>query len=250
MQIAILSDIHSNVYALREVIKDIRNRDIEVVLNLGDMFYGPIEPRATYELIRENKFINICGNQDREILEASLDQLENNPTLKYVYEDLKEEVLYWIQDLQFEKIIGGTYYMVHGTYFDDTQYLLEDISLGEVKLRSDEEIIKLTDDIKTPFIFCGHSHLPRVHKLNSGQIVINPGSVGLQAYEDELPTKHKIENHTPDAAYTILTVEENQYNIEQVRVAYDFEKAAKKAEENGRDDWAYALREGKVINKK
>ncbi len=249
MQIAILSDIHSNIYALEEVIKDIKNRDIEVVLNLGDMFYGPIEPRATYELIRENKFINICGNQDREILEASLDQLEKNPTLRYTYENLGKEVLYWIQDLQFEKIIGGTYYMIHGTYFDDSQYLLEDISNGEVTLRRDEEIIKLTDNIETPFIFCGHSHLPRVHKLNTGQIVINPGSVGLQAYEDELPIKHKMQNHTPDAAYTILTVEENQYSIEQVRVAYDYEKAARKAEDNGRDDWAYALRTGKVLEK-
>ncbi len=249
MQIAILSDIHSNIYALEEVIKDIKNRDIEVVLNLGDMFYGPIEPRATYELIRENKFINICGNQDREILEASLDQLEKNPTLRYTYENLGEEVLYWIQDLQFEKIIGGIYYMIHGTYFDDSQYLLEDISNGEVTLRRDEEIIKLTDNIEVPFIFCGHSHLPRVHKLNTGQIIINPGSVGLQAYEDELPIKHKMQNHTPDAAYTILTVEENQYSIEQVRVAYDYEKAARKAEDNGRDDWAYALRTGKVLEK-
>lgn len=153
MQIAILSDIDSNVYALQELIKDIKSRNIEVVLNLGDMFYGPIAPRATYDLIRESKFINICGDQDRKILEASLDQLEKNPTLKYVYEDLGEEVLYWIQDLQFEKIIGGTYYMIHGTYFDDTQYLLEDVSSGEVKLRSDEEIIRLTDNIETPFIF-------------------------------------------------------------------------------------------------
>lgn len=248
MQIAILSDIHGNIYALQEVIKDIRNRNIEVVLNLGDMFYGPIEPRATYELIRENKFINICGNQDREILEASLAQLEENPTLRYVYEDLGEEVLYWIQDLQFEKIIGGTYYMIHGTYFDDSQYLLEDISNGEINLRSDEEIIKLTDNIEAPFIFCGHSHLPRVHKLNSGQIVINPGSVGLQAYEDELPIKHKMQNHTPHAAYTILTLENNQYSVEQVRVAYDYEKAAKKAEDNGRPDWAHALRTGEVLN--
>lgn len=249
MQIAILSNIQSNVYALKELIKDIKQRNIEVVLNLGDMFYGPIEPRATYELIRKSKFINICGNQDRELLEASLDQLEKNPTLKYAYEDLKEEVLYWIQDLQFEKIIGGTYYMVHGTYFDDTQYLLENVTKDGIKLRSDEEIIRLTDKIEAPFIFCGQSPLPRVHKLNSGQIVINPGSVGLQAYEDELPVKHKMQNHTPDAAYTILTIEDNQYSVEQVRVAYDYEKAALKAFENGREDWAHALRTGEVLTK-
>ncbi|RXK00943.1 metallophosphatase family protein [Arcobacter sp. CECT 8986] len=248
MQIAILSDIKSNVYALQEVIKDIKSRNIEVVLNLGDMFYGPIEPRATYELIRENKFINICGDKDREILEASLAQLEENPMLRYVYEDLKEDVLYWIQDLQFEKIIGGIYYMIHGTYFDDSQYLLEDISNDNIVPRSDEEIIRLTDDIKATFILCGNSHIPKVHKLNNGQIAINPGSVGLQAFKSDKPSNHIVQNNTPDAAYTILTVDDNQYSVEQVRVKYDFEKAALKALENKKEDWAYALRTGKVLN--
>ena len=88
MKIAILSDIKSNVYALEEVIKDAKNKQVDVMLNLGDSFYGPIEPRATYDLIRENQFINIMGNEDRKILEASLAQLEENDTLRYVYNNL------------------------------------------------------------------------------------------------------------------------------------------------------------------
>lgn len=210
MQIAIISNIRSNVTALKEVIKDIRNRDIEVVLNLGDMFYGDIEPRATYELIRENKFINICGNEDREILEASLDQLEKNPTLRYVYEDLGDEVLYWIQDLQFEKIIGETYYMIHGTYFDDTQCLLEKEIDGNNELRSDDEILKLTDNIQTPFIFCAQSSKPIVHKLKTGQVVISPGSIDI-----------KSEEKTSFSQYSILTVEQNQYKVEEIKVVYE-----------------------------
>jgi predicted phosphodiesterase len=247
MKIAVLSDIHSNIYALEEVIKDTKNRGVDVTLNLGDMFYGPIEPRKTYELIRQSQFINICGNQDRQILEASLTQLEENPTLRYSYEDLGEDVLYWIQDLPFEKLIGGTYYMIHGTYFDDTQYLLEDVSSGEPILRDEKKIIELLDDIKAPFIFCGHSHIPRCVKLSTGQVAINPGSVGLPAYQDELPNPHIMENNSPDASYIILTVDETSYNIEQIKVAYDFESAAKKAQENGREDWAYALKTGKVF---
>lgn len=248
MQIAIISDIQSNVYALQEVLKDIKLRNIEVVLNLGNMFYGPIEPRATYDLIRQNKFVNICGKEDRQILEASISQLENNHTLAYAYQDLKDEALYWIQDLQFEKIIGGTYYMINGTYFDDSQYLLEDVSSGEIKIRDDEKILELTDNIKAPFIFCGHSHLPRVQKINTGQLIINPGAIGLQAFKSENPVHHKIENNTPNASYCILKIKDTRYSIEHVRVAYDFEKAAKKAQENKREDWAYALRTGKTLN--
>lgn len=247
MKIAILSDIKSNIYALEEVIKDTKKRGVDVKLNLGDSLYGPIAPRQTYELIKQNEFITICGNQDREILEASLAQLEQDSTLNFIYNDLGEDVLYWIQDLPFEKLIGGIYYMIHGTYFDDSQYLLEDVSSGVVKLREDKKIIELLDDIKAQFIFCGHSHTPRCVNLSTGQVVINPGSVGLQAYKNRLPNKHQIENLTTEASYIILDVEDDKYNIELVKVPYDYEKAALKAEENGRDDWAYALRNGKVL---
>ena len=106
MRIAIVSDIKSNVYALEEVIKDIENKNVDHMINLGDSFYGPIAPRKTFDLLQKHKFITVCGDEDRKILEASLDQLKNDSLLKFVYEDLKEEVLYWIQDLPFEKFLN------------------------------------------------------------------------------------------------------------------------------------------------
>ncbi len=248
MKIAILSDIKSNVYALQAVLDDIKSKQIDVMLNLGDSFYGPIEPKATYDLLRQNQFINLIGDQDRKILESSLAQLEKNETLRYTYNDLGEEVLYWIQDLPFEKLIGADYYMIHGTYLDDSVYMLEDISSGQAKLRDDKKILEIIDDIKSTFIMCGNSCLPRCITLSTGQIVINPGSVGLQAYTSETPSNHVIENNTPDASYVILTVEDNNYAVQPVRVAYDYEKAALKAEENNRKDWAHSLRTGKILN--
>ena len=247
MKIAILSDIHSNVYALKEVIKDAKNKNVDLMLNLGDSFYGPIAPRATYDLLQENKFITVCGNQDREILEASLASLEENKTLKYVYDDLGEDVLYWIQTLGFEKFVHDEIYMTHGTQHDDSVYMLEDVKSGQPQLRSDKEILDLIDDVESKFVICGHSHTARCIKLSSGQIVINPGSVGLQAYKDNKPNDHIVQNLTPDASYVILNIENDEYNLELVKVAYDYEQAALKAEKNGRADWAYALRHGRVL---
>ena len=43
MKIAILSDIKSNVYALQAVLDDIKTKQIDVMLNLGDSFYGTKE---------------------------------------------------------------------------------------------------------------------------------------------------------------------------------------------------------------
>ena len=248
MKIAILSDIKSNVYALQEVIKDAKNKNVDLMLNLGDSLYGPIAPRATYDLLQENKFITVCGNQDREILEASLATLEENKTLKYVYDDLGEEVLYWIQALPFEKFVGDDLYITHGTQHDDSVYMLEDVKNGKPVLRSDKEILDLIDDVESKFVMCGHSHTPRCLNLSSGQVVINPGSVGLQGFKDDKPYPHKIENLTTDASYVILNINNDEYNLELVKVSYDYEKAALKAEENGREDWAYALRNGKVLD--
>ena len=209
MKIAIISDIKSNVYALRAVLEDSKQRGVDVTLNLGDSFYGPIAPKETYNLIRQSQFVNIMGNEDRKILEASLEQLENDVLLKFVYNDLGEEVLYWIQDLPFEKIIGGIYYMIHGTYFDDSQYLLEE--------NDDKKIIELTDNIEATFIFCSNSTIPKTQTLSSGQIVICPGSIGI----------------SKKASYSILSVEEDKYSVEQISVDYDYESAREKILLNG-----------------
>lgn len=205
MKIAIISDIKSNVYALKAVIEDTKQRGVDVTLNLGDSLYGDIAPRQTYDLIRESQFVNIMGNEDRQILEASLEQLQNDELLNFVYNDLGEDVLYWIQDLQFEKIIGGIYYMIHGTYFDDSQYLLEETVDGVMVPRDDKKIIELTDNIEATFIFCGNSTTPKCISLNSGQVAICPGSVGVGE----------------TANYTILSVEDNKYSIEQISVEYE-----------------------------
>ena len=248
MKIAILSDIKSNVYALEEVIKDAKHKKVDAMLNLGDSFNGPIAPRATYDLIKENQFITICGNEDRQILESTPAQLEENDTLRYVYNDLDDVILHWIQKLPFEKLIGSDYYMIHGTFQDDSIYMLEDVDSGTPVLRDDKNILEIIDDITSKFVLCGNSCIPRCLTLSSGQVVINPGSVGLQAFKNSYPSEHTIENNTPDASYVILTVDEEKYGIELVKVAYDYEKAALKAIENGRDDWAYALRNGKIFN--
>ena len=51
MRIAVLSDIHSNVFALEAVINDAKQRGAEKMFNLGDIVYGPVAPKATYALL-------------------------------------------------------------------------------------------------------------------------------------------------------------------------------------------------------
>ncbi|WP_286266970.1 metallophosphoesterase family protein [Thalassotalea atypica] len=82
MKVVVLSDIHSNVYALDAVINDTKKHAVDLKANLGDILYGPIAPNATYELLMEHKFITISGNQDRQIYESTPEEIELNSTLQ------------------------------------------------------------------------------------------------------------------------------------------------------------------------
>jgi predicted phosphodiesterase len=181
MKIGVLSDIHSNVFALEAVIEDLKKHGVEHVLNLGDIFYGPIAPKATYKLLKEHDFVTIRGNQDRQIYEASPREIDANPTMRFVLNDLGDEPILWLKSLPFDNKFNDEIYMCHGSPADDLKYLLENIERGFPCLRSDSEIKEALDGQSSNIILCGHTHIPRTIKISSGQLIINPGSVGLQA---------------------------------------------------------------------
>src|SRR6266404_234997 len=201
-RIAIIADIHANVWALDAVLSDIRREGVEVVVNLGDVLYGPLAPRATFErLLGEKVVLTVRGNQDRQIYDGSF----KNPTLNFVIEDLGEETICWLKGLPETAVFEDEIFLCHGTPSSDETYLLEDVALGRAFLKSDEEIVRLVGDVRHPVILCGHSHVPRLVRLASGQTILNPGSVGLPAYSDDLPVPHVMETYSPHASYAILT---------------------------------------------
>jgi hypothetical protein len=86
----------------------------------------------------------------------------------------------------------------------------------------------------------------RVMRLGDGRLVVNPGSVGLQAYDDEHPHPHVVENASPHARYALLTRSALGWQVDLRSVPYDHEAAALLADANRRPDWADALRTGFV----
>jgi len=244
---AILSDIHSNIYALKAVVEDAKLHDVETFVNLGDILYGPIAPKETYEYLKMKNFITISGNQDRQIYEAQKDEIDSNSTMKFILNELGAKPLEWMKTLPFDLQISSEIYACHGSPHSDEEYLLEDINSSLPKVRSDKEIIDLLGDINSPIVLCGHTHIPRCIELSTGQIVINPGSVGLQAYRDDEPILHQMENYTAKASYVILQKNvDNNWDISFKRVSYDVKSAIKKAKEQNREDWIGFLSSGRV----
>jgi diadenosine tetraphosphatase ApaH/serine/threonine PP2A family protein phosphatase len=79
-----------------------------------------------------------------------------------------------------------------------------------------------------------------------GILVVNPGSVGMPGYRDVLPVPHVMEAGTPHARYAIVEKLASGWAAELHAVPYDFEAAARQAEQHGRPDVAYCLRTGRM----
>ncbi|MDR9826760.1 metallophosphoesterase family protein [Vibrio sp. FNV 38] len=245
---AILSDIHSNVYALEAVVKDARSKGVTEFINLGDILYGPIAPRQTYDYLQALNAITISGNQDRQIYEATEAEIESNPTMQFILRDLGQEPLSWMKQLSFDLQITTDIYACHGTPTDDLMYLLEDIRTGAPVVRADCEIIERLNGITSPIIICGHTHTPRCIELSTGQIVINPGSVGLQAYTDDEPNIHSMQNYSSKASYaTLQKTAEGKWDVVFHKVSYDVESAVSAAQKRGRNDWVHFLSTGRSL---
>jgi len=247
MRLAILADIHANIWGLEAVLAHARRRGVEACLNLGDTLYGPLKPRATYErLLQENVAVTIQGNQDRLIYEASARDLVSIPTLTYVIRDLGEEPIHWLNDLPKTAVFEDDLFLCHGTPGSDTAYLLEDIMDGLPEVRSEGAIRELLQGVHQPVVLCGHTHIPRVVELSTGQLVINPGSVGVPAYDDVDPVRYRMQTFSPHACYAIVEKNRAGWDVSLERVAYDHHAAAEQARSLSRDDWAQGIATGRI----
>jgi predicted phosphodiesterase len=245
---AVMSDIHSNIFALKAVVADAKAKGITKFVNLGDILYGPIAPKETFDYLIEQNFITISGNQDRQIYEATAEEITSNPTMEYILNDLGEAPLTWMKSLPFDLQINDDIYLCHGTPKDDLVYLLEDVSSGSAKVRKDQDILNLLAGQKSKIILCGHTHTPRCVQLSTGQMIINPGSVGLQAYSDDEPFKHSMENFSPKASYAILEQSKNtHWDVSFLKVGYDVNSAVNAAHKQNRDDWGHFLSTGRAV---
>lgn len=222
-QYAVISDVHSNLEAVKAVVADIRKRKIEKILFLGDAVgYGP-DPNECIDIIKETCHTSIMGNHDQ----ATIDPL----TIEYFNEYAKRAIL-WTRDqisdkgLKFLRARNQTailkkenIFLVHSTPQEPEEwhylYTLDDVDKNFHYF-----------DMKICFV--GHSHIPFIAERNtSGKIqvyrenkkiergkryIVNAGSVG-QPRDGE-----------PKACY--IRVKDNV--IEIIRVKYNIEKTQQK----------------------
>ena len=88
---------------------------------------------------------------------------------------------------------------------------------------------------------------PRAVNLSSGQLIVNPGSVGLQAYTDEEPLVHSMENFNNHASYSIVEKTGSKWCVQHINVPYNYELAVAESKKRHRSDWVHFLSTGRRI---
>lgn len=242
MLIAAFSDVHGNLRALEAVLAQIRRLRPDLVLNLGDCVSGPLWPRETCELLQSLSIPTVRGNHDRVVAQGRPEAMGASD--RFARERLTDAQRDWLLNLPFDLSLEGLR-CFHANPRDDMGYLLEEVADGTLRL-ADPAAILARLEAPPPLLLCGHSHQPRIVCPAPGVTIVNPGSVGWQAYPDAGPPPHVSETGSPHARYAVVTTGRDGIRTELIAVEYDWEAAARTALAHGRPGWAHALRTGRV----
>lgn len=252
MRLAAVSDIHGNLPALEAVHAAIERAGVDLVVNLGDIVSGPLWPRETAAWLMARGWPTIAGNHERQLLTTPPER--QSPADAHAARALDDAQRAWLAALPPGLTLTPAVRCCHGTPASDRVYLLETVtpdfgaagSRG-IRAASADEVAARAGRVDAELLLCGHSHVPRVLQLDGGPLVVNPGSVGLQAYDDGHPHTHWVENGSPHARWALLERDAaGAWHVALQATAYDCGAAAARAEAHGRGDWADALRLGRV----
>lgn len=247
MRFAAIADIHGNAAALEAVLADIAAQGIQTVdiVNLGDCLSGPLEAGRTADILVPLQLVTVRGNHDRYLIEHAAGDMHEWEA--DAFSQLTARHLDWLRALPFDVVFRDVAYLCHARPQDDGTYWLEQVTPeGRVVLRDQAEIEAWAEGIAQPLILCGHTHLPRVVRLSDGRLIVNPGSVGCPAYDDDAPVYHKVEAGTPLASFAILEKADAGWSVTFRLVPYDHMAQSRLAERNGRPSWTAGLATGRL----
>jgi len=209
LRLLIVSDIHSNLVALRKVLEE--SGRFDAVVCAGDVVgYGP-NPAECIEVATSMGFRCVRGNHDHAV--ATGDVCGFNPyaeeaafTNRRLLDEAGRACLNLLPDgLSFE-VEGVRVAVFHGSPSDP---LNEYIFPEEAELHVDG----LLDETGADLLILGHTHIPYVLR-SKRRMLLNPGSVGQPRDGD------------PRASFMEVDVNGGVVSVAHRRIKYDVDEVA------------------------
>ncbi len=192
MRIAVISDIHANVEALRAVLRGIRRTGIRKVHCLGDLVGRHAFPVETLALLRAGGTSCVAGNQDLVAigrLDADTWEPRTRRAMSWTRHHLTPPDTEFLSALPLATRIGADLLCVHSTMDN----VAVDLSLPWQFYEESLAIRRRFPDVRV--CFSGHTPNPQIVEITAGGEVfmrgarpmhldpasfyfVNPGSVG------------------------------------------------------------------------
>ena len=233
-KIAIISDIHGNLEALKTTLKDIKDRGVSEIYCIGDIIHKGVHSKECIELVKENCKVVLQGNCDDYFTkEYDLSQIDNETEKKRIMwnkEILDDDDRVYLQSLPltYEFYLSGRLVRIfHAT--QDSQYKTLGIFDGlkekyNIFLPSDKTQSQETADV----IVYGHIHT-QLSEQKYNRLLLNCGSVGdaLDYIRNDAKDGNVLNN--TNAQYLILegnlgSKEYGSFSYQFIRIPYDIEK--------------------------
>ncbi len=243
MKIAIISDIHGNLEALKATLKDIKKRQVNKIICLGDIIAKGIHAKECIELVKENCEIVIQGNCDRyfsmehEGFELMPEQEQKR--IKWNQSLINEEDRKYLLKLPFSYefyMSGSLVRLFHATPTENNKAITNFDSIETKYKMFLPSANTISQDIADTIIY-GHIHHPYMDKIYN-KTLINIGSVGnsYDVVRNNLKDSNILE--TTKAFYLIIEgeYESKEYNSEMsfqfIKVPYNIEEELKNESKN------------------
>lgn len=260
-RIAIISDIHGNLEALKTVLNDIEKRNITTIYCLGDIIAKGVNSSECLELVRSKCQLVLLGNCDEFFSkEQNLEGKEEISKKRFIYnhQQLTEEQRQYLLNLPFSHefyMSGSLIRLFHATPEKIDGFIASIDSLEQKRLLflpSENTPSKEIADI----VIYGHTHIQYLDRLYN-KTLINVGSVGNST--DTLRNKNfdSSSMETTQAFYLILEgnmnskVYDASLSYQFIRIPYNIEKELNTDKENPeKEGYKTELIEGKPRDQK
>lgn len=220
IKIAIISDIHGNIVALNEVIKDAEKNNVDDYVFLGDLVNDLPFGNETLKIVREKSNKVIKGNKEQYLIEYEKYKYDwknlQFRNVKFMYNELLKENMDFIRvlphylEIEFE---GVKILFAHGS----------PKSVEELLNKNKRELLeKYANEIDANALIFGHTHEKMWYEYINGKLIMNAGCCGVSP------------NYIGKAEYVILEIEEkNIKNINLKLVDYDINLVKQKIINSG-----------------
>lgn len=222
MQIALISDIHSNLPALEAVLAHINAQatPVERIYCLGDVVGYGAQPAECIARVRDACHAVVLGNHDVAVADGTGEAFlprDGQSASAHNRSSLSSTDRDWLRDLPLMHMDDVATF-VHATPMDPDRWLrMESFHLTQAQFQH----------FDTDICFTGHTHLPGILSQSLGVFRVRPG----HRYLVNVGSVGQPRDGDPRACVAYLDTSTLDYRLE--RVAYNVDAAARAIREAG-----------------